>query len=254
MKRITTILIKSMFLVLLFVGFMFTQIFPAQVDAMQKVTVESTSQSITSDIWESIVQKKIFFGHQSVGNNIIDGLRMVAIQNRFRALNIIETRKLKDIQGSMFVHSKVGKNKQPNNKIRDFVEIIRSGIGQNLDMAFLKLCYVDIGGNTNIKELFQHYHSTLHSLQKQNPSVAFLAVTCPLTTLQTGWKAWVKRALRRSPYGYQENMKRYEFNQLVRKAYTKNGLLFDIAQVESTLPDGRRSTYLVNNTRSYVIG
>ena len=88
----------------LFVCFMFTQILPVQVAAMQKVTAANTTQSITPDIWESIVQKKIFFGHQSVGNNIIDGLRMVAKQHQFQALNIIETRNGNDITGPMFVH------------------------------------------------------------------------------------------------------------------------------------------------------
>ena len=46
-------------------------------------------------------------------------------------------------------------------------------------------------------------------------------------------------------------MKRYEFNELIRKAYAKSGLLVDIARVESTLPDGRRSTYTVNNRTYY---
>ena len=250
MERITVISIKSLLFVL---GFMFAQTFPAQVIAMQKVTAANGAQSITPEIWESVARKRIFFGHQSVGNNIIDGLRIVAKQNQFRALNIIETRNQNDIAGPMFAHSKVGRNKQPDSKIKDFVEIIRGGVGKNIDIAFFKLCPADINGNTNAKELFQQYDSALRSLQKEFPSVRFLAATCPLTALRAKWKTWIKKIFFRSRSHWWANIKRYEFNESLRKAYIESGSLFDIAKVESTLLDGSRATYKYNGTQYYYL-
>ena len=249
MEHVKVSLIKQ--LIGLFLLLIVTQLLWGQVMAKETINTTNPELGTRRQAWESIARKRIFFGHQSVGNNIIDGLQMVAKQNQFRALNIIETRNGNDITGPMLAHSKVGRNKHPDSKIEDFAKIVRGGMGKRIDVALLKLCYVDIDGNTDTDALFQKYHSTLKHLQKSYPQVKFIAVTVPLTTLQTGWKAWVKRILGRSPAGYRENIKRNKFNELVRKAYAKSGLLFDIAKVESTLPDGSRSTYTVNNTRYY---
>ena len=247
MEHVKVSLIKQF--IRLFLLLIVTQLLWGQVMAKETVNTTNPKLDARRQAWETVARKTIFFGHQSVGNNIIDGLRMVAKQNQFQALNIIETRNGNDITGFMFAHSKVGRNKHPGSKIEDFAKIVRGGMGKRIDVALLKLCYVDIDGNTDTDELFQKYHSTLKHLQKSYPQMKFLAATVPLTTLQTGWKAWVKRILGRSPAGYRENIKRNKFNELARTAYAKRGLLFDIAKVESTLPDGSRSTYTVNNTR-----
>jgi lysophospholipase L1-like esterase len=63
-------------------------------------------------------------------------------------------------------------------------------------------------------------------------------VTLPLTTVQTGLKAFAKRLLGRAPYGTVENVRREEYNELLRAAYAGREPLFDLARIESTAPDG----------------
>lgn len=243
-----SIKLKRLFLILIV-----TQLLWGQVMAEETLNNTIMEPSISREAWETVARKTIFFGHQSVGNNIIDGLQMVAKENQFRALNIKKTRNDNDITGPMLAHSKVGRNKQPLAKIQDFVEIVRSGVGNNISIALMKLCPADINGNTNAKELFQQYDAALRSLQKEFPSVRFLAATCPLTVLRTGWKAWIKKIFFRSRSHWLANIKRYEFNASLRKAYIESGSLFDIAKVESTLPDGSRATYMYNDTQYYYL-
>jgi hypothetical protein len=83
-------------------------------------------------------------------------------------------------------------------------------------------------------------------LQARHPGTRFVHVTAPLSTVQAGPKAWVKRLLGRSPYGLVENGKREDFTSLLRNAYAGKEPVFDLALVESTLPDGGRSTVTAN--------
>ena len=42
---------------------------------------------------------------------------------------------------------------------------------------------------------------------------------------------------------YDANIRKNEFNDLLRKEYSGKEPIFDLAYVESTFPDGRRSTF-----------
>ncbi|BBO88550.1 hypothetical protein [Desulfosarcina ovata] len=70
--------------------------------------------------WEKLSQKKIYFGHQSVGYNIIDGIKDLMKENPKIKLNIVETKDVNGIKGGFLAHSTVGKNTDPKSKIDDF--------------------------------------------------------------------------------------------------------------------------------------
>jgi len=91
--------------------------------------------------------------------------------------------------------------------------------------------------------LFAAYQATLAPLQARFPHTTFVHVTAPLTTLQGGPKAFVKRLLGRPPAGARENARREEYNALLRLATQGKEPLFDLALVESTAPDGRAETF-----------
>ena len=64
----------------------------------------------------------------------------------------------------------------------------------------------------------------------------------PLTTIQTGSKAWIKMILGKS-IGKNENVKRFKYNQLLKNEYSKTGLVFDLAYLEALKPDGNLQTF-----------
>jgi hypothetical protein len=70
-------------------------------------------------------------------------------------------------------------------------------------------------------------------LAKKHPNISFVAVTAPLTTVQTGPKAWVKQLMGKHPSGYLDNIKRTEFNTMLRERYGSTGRLFDLARAEA---------------------
>ena len=46
---------------------------------------------IPREHWAQLAQKKIFFGHRSVGYNIIDGIKDIMAERPYIKLNIVET-------------------------------------------------------------------------------------------------------------------------------------------------------------------
>ena len=189
--------------------------------------------NVTNEMITKVKNMKIFFGHQSVGFNILDG-----IQDITSDLNIVETKIMPD-NGSFFSHARVGENIKPELKINDFKNIIESN-NSNIDVAFLKLCYVDITAETDVKSLFHTYKTVFSKLKNDYPNIQFVHLTSPLTIVQSGPKAMVKRLLGRDVWGEKENIKRQEYNELIRTEYANTGMLFDLAKIESTKPNGDR--------------
>ncbi|MCW8996710.1 MAG: SGNH/GDSL hydrolase family protein, partial [Psychromonas sp.] len=193
-----------------------------------------------------------FFGHQSVGSNILNGLELLA-EKCNKKITLLETRDANKINNPMLIHTNIGKNQHPESKLADFNSLMNQGMGEKVDIAFLKFCYIDFHKNTDIDALFTKYTDTLTSLSERYPNTKFLAISAPLTTLQTGIKPWIKKILGRYVSGVEENKKRHEFNERLRLKYSANNSLFDIATIESTLPNGSREKYTANGKEYYLL-
>ncbi len=170
-----------------------------------------------------VALERVFFAHQSVGTNVMHGLASLAagqgVELRFDELLVPE-------------------NGDPLMKLRNFERAVGERAG-TLDVAMLKFCYTDIGPDTDVPALFEQYRATLRRLQARYPGITFVHVTVPLTTVQTGLKAVAKRLLGGHPYGTLENVRREEYNALLRSAYLGREPLFDLARLESVDPEGR---------------
>ena len=142
--------------------------------------------NIPDKAWEDLSKKSFYFGHQSVGYNIIDGIRDILKENPKIKLNIIETTDASAIAPGVFAHSRIGKNTQPKTKIDDFAKYINSGVGKKADTAAMKLCYVDINENADTTELFSQYEAEIAKIHKAYPNLTIVHFTAPLRTLQTG--------------------------------------------------------------------
>ncbi len=206
-------------------------------------TFVKTIKDISPEQWKQLSEQKIYFGHQSVGNNIINGIQLIMEEHPEIKLNIIETRDLPSVDGGAFYHSKVGENENPASKTKDFVSIIESGIGEKADIAFHKYCYIDVNADTDVEKMFQNYKEKIDALKLRYPEVKFVHITSPLTTIQTGPKAWVKKILGRPISGIVPNIKRNMFNQQLLDTYQNIDPVFDLALAEATQPDGTVTTF-----------
>jgi hypothetical protein len=114
--------------------------------------------------------------------------------------------------------------------------------------VLLKYCYVDIGGQTDVRSLFDSYREMVRAIKSRYPDVIIVHSTAPLTTVETTMKAGVKRLLGRKSVR-DDAVARNRYNALVRAAYAGREPLFDLARVESTRADGSLATFLSNGER-----
>jgi hypothetical protein len=208
---------------------------------------------IPKDTLEKLSYKKIYFGHQSVGENILNGVKMIMKENPQIKINIMETDDPKVFEKPVFAHSEIGKNKYPISKIDAFSDFMERGIGNKADSAFFKFCFVDINESTDINKVFLHYRDVMKRLERKYPKTTFAHITVPLTVIQTGPKVWIKKIIGREIGGYGENIKRNQFNDLLRKEYGGKAPIFDLAIIESTFPDGKMLTFMQDDKIYYAL-
>lgn len=184
---------------------------------------------------ERAADLRIFFGHMSVGNNIISGMRQVydahgVTQPSFRETGIGEVPTLGE--GGAFVHTLIGENRHPYRKLENFAAMLRSGLAGQVDVALIKFCYIDIRWDTDVDRLFETYRDTMAELEAEFPDVRFIHVTAPLTTGPYGIKDHIKMLV-----GRNDNAARERYNEMMRAEYGPEQLL-DVAALEARAPDG----------------
>jgi hypothetical protein len=193
---------------------------------------------VPTDDLSTVAATRVFFGHQSVGQNVLDGVRGIyeesgqpapAIQDAF-----------------------IGENEHPLSKIEDFAARMRAGLGEQVDVAMMKLCYIDISTQTDVGTLFQTYRTTIAGLQQDLPHVTFVHVTAPLMTEPGRLSSIRARITGSTRFGPAENANRERLNALIRGEYADR-YLFDLAAVESTTPAGDRVAGTHDDERYYAL-
>jgi hypothetical protein len=186
-------------------------------------TVSGALQVLTS--------KAVYFGHQSVGSNIMTGVQALLSANPGTNVRVVGSSSASALAAGVFAHSGNGSNGNPGGKNDAFDATVRGGVGAAVDIAFFKYCYVDVTRSSDAAALFDDYRAHMASLKAAFPRVRFVHVTVPLTTTGTA-----------------DNEVRERFNSLMRQAYSGTEPLFDLAAVESTAADG--STVLAGGARA----
>jgi hypothetical protein len=179
---------------------------------------------------------RVWFGHQSVGGNVLEGVRAVAPDVHVGSSGAGAS------DGVVVIDTLVGQNEQPFSKIEAFEAQVNAQ-ARNLDAAMFKFCYVDFDGRTDVGKIFAAYEAAYERVKQANPHLVLAHVTTPMTVVQSGPKAWLKGILGRAPWGFLENQKRAEFNRLLRQRYAGKEPLFDLAELEARAPTGQPSTY-----------
>lgn len=216
----------------------------------QKKKAFTSIKEVPEATWKKLSEKRIYFGHQSVGYNIMDGVKDVMKENPKIKLNIVETNKPADQDGPIFAHSSVGMNSNPQSKCEDFGIVLRENSKKAVDIAFLKFCYVDFPPNMDVNQFFDTYKTTMAGLKLIHPRTVFVHFTVPLTTpasnLKTRVKQFIKQLIGKPVISLDDNIMREEFNEKLRKEYSGKEALFDLAKMESTAPDGTSTTFQKN--------
>ena len=199
--------------------------------------------SETAAALRTLSSRRVFFGHHSVGGNILDGLRDLAAESKV-PLRIVEGTDASALgNGGGVLHAAVGQNEQPLSKLRAFDQALDGGLGKQVEVALFKLCYVDFTAETDVRALFDEYRRTLTALKERYPRVTFVHVTAPLTVTQTGAKGLLKNLLGKGAWGERENARRHAYNELLRQFYQGSEPVFDLAALEARAEDGSFSSF-----------
>jgi hypothetical protein len=197
-------------------------------------------QGVPDSAWTELARERVFFGHQSVGWNIVEGIADLARERSAPGVRIVEGDSAADGRPAL-AHAAIGRNGAPGGKTDAFAARIEGGLGNRVDIALHKYCYADIGSGTDAAAVFEHYRATMARLHAEYPGVVFVHVTVPLVALRNrGLRLAVQRLIGHAPERVASNIVRERFNDLMRQEYAGREPLFDLAQLESTHPDGRR--------------
>lgn len=189
---------------------------------------------MTEQRWQKLEKKKIFFGHQSVGYNIIKGIERDL--GKDSPVHVINSKNPAEFIGPGLYHAPIGQNVFPKSKIDEFVALMDGGLAEKTDIAGFKFCYADIRVESDIKEIFKDYTSQMDYLIKKYPQVTFIHFTVPILVKPTGIKGIVKKLF------YDHNIKRNAFSRMLLDYYGPDRI-FNIAAYEASYPDGKLNTY-----------
>jgi acetyltransferase-like isoleucine patch superfamily enzyme len=210
-------------------------------DQMTTNAKAATISSIHADTnWQRLKARKIFFGHQSVGANILQGVREIMEADSTLSLRLVQSAEPASVSGPALVEALVGENGDPSSKSRAFARALADGLGESGGIALLKYCYVDVRPGSDARHIFAEYRATVDALKSRHPEISFVHVTMPLTTVESWPKRLARRALGKTTQ-LELNATRNAYNTLLRRTYAGTAPIFDLAAIESTHSDGSRS-------------
>lgn len=220
-----------------------------------------TLQQVSSVAWDQLAQKRIWFGHASVGANILQGIEALEKDHPEIKLNIIANETPWTIQTPGLIHfSSLPNPKLPTKiltaKIDHFSQLMQASTGHPVDIAFFELCWADVKPDTDISQVFSHYQQTMEKLIQDFPNTTFVHITMPLVAEPSGmvaFKNWIKQIIGKPPFHLSDNVKINQFNDLLRSHYSGKAPVFDLAQIESTFPDGKKQTFTQNNQQYFAL-
>ncbi len=215
------------------------------------VKIKNNMENVTQNEWNQLSEKRIYFGHQSVGFNMMDGVDIILEKKPNVKLNIIRGSELDLFNHPVFAHDNIGSNKDPKSKIDNFYEILSNGLGAKVDIAGFKFCYVDLKKGSDVNGIFNYYKEKMSELIKKYPNVRIIHFTVPIKSLQSGVKGTIKKLIGKD-IGVEDNIVRQEFNDLLLNEFEKQSI-FDIAKFESTYFNGDREFVNKNGEKIYTM-
>ena len=195
-----------------------------------------------SQCLEKLAQKKVLFAHHSVGRNIISGLKLLQKELASTQLSFVEADGLDDLNNNGFYSIHPGGNGNPYEKIREFDAFFRKIPRGTVDIAFLKLCYVDINHKNDATKVLETYKHTFDQLTADYPNTRFLHFTVPLTPVNENWKTKLKKLAGKHCWEHGDNVYRNRYNKKLVSTFPAQ-TVFDIADKESTPTVGNKTGF-----------
>ena len=170
----------------------------------------------------TVARTKVLFGHRSVGASIVEqGITAVYAEHGLAS----PVASAQSPHGS-FRDEWLTQTEEPLDKLKEFDAWFRVlGMGDDVQVAAMKLGYLDVGPQTDTGALFDQYVNLMDGLERDFPATRFLHSTITVTQ----WDPEANAAIER-------------FNARMRSRYGSSGRLVDLAWVLSDCPGvGRKA-------------
>ncbi|WP_321371043.1 hypothetical protein [uncultured Desulfuromusa sp.] len=126
----------------------------------------------------------------------------------------------------------------------EFTSVLRKGVTSKVNIALLKLCYVNFSVDTDVQQLLRYYLNAMEKMSDSFPNLNFVHLTAPLVVNQATWKAKIKLLTGKGTlWEHQANIVRNQYNDLLVQEYRGRKPVFDIAKYESTYENGKRHMF-----------
>jgi hypothetical protein len=181
----------------------------------------------------SFASLRVLFGHQSVGGNVVEGVREILSGRNGARWPVIDVAEAAGAAGGFLAHGRVGRNGDPGSKTQEFCELLSGPLGGEVDVALHKYCYVDLDAASDVDALFESYRRSMAQLRMERQHIRIVHVTVPLVRVRTGVQAWLLTLLGRRSPRIADNARRELFNDRLRAEYGDSESLFDLAAIES---------------------
>ncbi len=196
-----------------------------------------------SEDFEAIEDTRIFFNHMSVGDNIMHGVKRIGQGRpllRYRHLDL--ARGDRGEYPPAFTTANGGENRKPKTKVDAFKKALDGSFEREPEIALMKFCYVDFNGSTNVQEIFDYYSEAVEEIRSKHRELVIVHVTTPLAVKDPLWKDTIKEATGYKDETAQANIRRHEYNELVRKHFADEPV-FDLAHYESLREGGATESF-----------
>lgn len=189
--------------------------------------------AVTADQWAVLRTRLVFFGHQSVGDDLMAGVEEVLRDMPDIGLRAVATEDPSLMRGSGLFHARIGQNGAPTTKLEAFESIVSDSDVALTGTAILKFCYVDLVPGVDPEALFAEYRETVEALRAAHPGLTIIHVTAPLMT-DAGWLRHRYAGLRGLTSPREGNLVRARYNELLLATYDGREPVFDLARHEAT--------------------
>jgi hypothetical protein len=203
------------------------------------------------DELRTIRTARLFFGHHSVGGNVLDGLATLSAEAGV-PIEIVPINEHQPGSQGRLEHARIAENTKPYAKVDAFVQKVEATGSDGPQLALMKFCYVDFDPDTDVDKLFGYYQQSVVKLKAAKPGLILMHVTAPLMERPSGVKVQLNRLLGRPIWGDAANLKRSTYNEKLRTAYAGEPI-FDLAAMESTRPDGSREVFRYQDQEGYAL-
>jgi hypothetical protein len=200
-----------------------------------RAPISDTLNSVSARQWQLLGKRSIYFGPQSVGDNIMSGVRGLNASHPELQLNILSGASTSGTPA--FYEFKIGKNGDTRSKNEAFLSTTDGELGPKPVLMF-KYCYVDVTEKTDVEAVFREYQETLTALHARHPEAIVVHTTIPLTVAESQGRYYLNH-LRGLPTVRALNSKRTRYNLLLREAFAGREPIFDLGRMESIHNNGR---------------